>query len=56
MNEIYDDDVDPFEGVEEDVYQFVFRANTADVQTGTDASRTQSPSGLSDLRPCSPWP
>ena len=39
MNEIYDDDVDPFEGVEEDVYQFVNRANTADVQTGTDASK-----------------
>ncbi|MGC6510029.1 MAG: AgmX/PglI C-terminal domain-containing protein [Myxococcota bacterium] len=39
MNEIYDDEVDPFEGVEEDVYQFVNRANTADVQTGTDASK-----------------
>ena len=39
MNEIYDDEIDPFEGVEEDVYQFVNRANTADTQTGTDASK-----------------
>jgi hypothetical protein len=38
MEELYDK-VDHFEAVEEDVFQFVIRSNTADTQTGSDPSK-----------------